>query len=69
MSAAPTMPTQPANFLTVTEAAKELHASPRSIYRAIARGELRAASINGRGDLRIYRPWLMDFMERRAAHV
>jgi len=54
------------DWFTVPEAAMTLRTGRRSIYRAIDRGELRAARINERSDLRIARAWLMDWCERRA---
>jgi hypothetical protein len=39
---------------------------PRTIYAAIRDGKLKAAPINERGDLRIHRSWLLDWLERRA---
>ena len=53
--------------LTVPEVAAEIRGGKRSIYRAINRGELRATKINERGDLRIYRAWVRDWLERRSA--
>jgi len=55
------------NWHTVTGAAKCIKASPRSLYRAIRRGELRAAAvINDRGDMRICDDWLRAWLESRA---
>jgi excisionase family DNA binding protein len=59
-------PETTSDWLTVPEAAATLRTGRRSVYRAIDRGELRAAKINERGDLRIARVWLMDWCERRA---
>jgi excisionase family DNA binding protein len=53
-------------WLTVPEIARELRIGTRSVYRAIHRRELRAAAINERGDLRVSRDWLTDWVERRA---
>jgi len=56
-----------------TAVSRELGCGVRTIYRAIARGELKAARINGRGDLRISRQWLRDWLaalsERREVTV
>jgi len=54
------------DWLTVLEAADILNIGKRSVFRAIKRKELRAARINERGDLRIARAWLIDWLERRA---
>jgi excisionase family DNA binding protein len=53
-------------WLTPREAAQEHNVGPRTIYNAIRRGELRAAPVNQRGDLRIKRAWLDDWLERKA---
>jgi excisionase family DNA binding protein len=55
------------DWFTVHEAAAQIKGGKRSLYRAIVRGDLRAARINERGDLRIARAWLFDWLERRAA--
>jgi excisionase family DNA binding protein len=52
--------------LTVPGVAREIHSSTRSVYRAIKRGKLKAARINDRGDLRIYRSWVEEWMHERA---
>ena len=54
------------DWLTVTMAAKELHSGRRPVYKAIQDGALRAATINGRGDFRIHRRWLADWLEALA---
>jgi excisionase family DNA binding protein len=55
-------------WFTVRQAAFILSCSPRSLYRAVRSGALRAAPINGRGDLRIHRDdigkWLEGAAER-----
>lgn len=53
-------------FHTVRGAAKVVLSGPRTIYEAITKGELRAISINDRGDLRIHDDWLTAWIERRA---
>lgn len=50
---------------TVPEQAERIKASPRSLYRAIRSGELRAAVINGRGDMRICDEWLTEWLTSR----
>jgi len=59
-------PTAHTDWLTVEDAAAQIKASRRSLYRAIRAGELRAAPINGRGDLRTCRAWVSEWMSRRA---
>jgi excisionase family DNA binding protein len=54
-------------WLSVPDIANELDSGERPIYRAIKNNELRAAKINDRGDLRVSRAWLEDWLERRAA--
>jgi excisionase family DNA binding protein len=60
------------DWLTPRQAADVIGASVRSVYRAISRQELRAKSINDRGDYRISRRWLEDWLngqsvDRRAS--
>jgi excisionase family DNA binding protein len=60
------MPEQAAReYYTVPDAADAVEGGPRTIYAAIKRGELAASSINLRGDLRIHRDDLRDWMRRR----
>ena len=54
-------------WLTVGDCARDLKSGKRVVYNAIHHRELRAASINDRGDLRVHRDWLREWMERRAA--
>lgn len=63
--------TEPAitDWLTIPEAAALLRTGKRSLYRAVKRGDLRAAEVNERGDLRIARTWLTDWLERRAVRT
>jgi excisionase family DNA binding protein len=58
-----------AAWLDVPAVAREIRASRRSVYRAIRAGQLRAARINGRGDLRVSREWLDDWMRDRAKAI
>jgi excisionase family DNA binding protein len=53
------------DWMTVPEVATELRIGPRSVYNAISRGELRAARVNERGDLRVARGWLRDYCDQR----
>lgn len=52
------------DWLSPKGAASSVLAGPRSIYRAIASGELRAVMVNGR-DIRIHRDWLAEWMSKR----
>jgi excisionase family DNA binding protein len=58
-----------AEWATVAQAARAVQAGRRTIYNAIRDGSLRAAAVNERGDLRIHRDWLRDWLERRTAVV
>jgi hypothetical protein len=57
----------PNSWYAPREIAKAIKGGPRPVYRAIRTGELRAAKINQRGDLRSLGAWALDWMERRAA--
>jgi excisionase family DNA binding protein len=57
------------DWLTVPDIAGALQSGTRPIYRAIDAGELRAARINERGDLRVSRVWLTEWLEKRAARL
>jgi excisionase family DNA binding protein len=46
--------------------AKTLNVGPRTVYGAIASGELKAAKVNGR-DWRTCTAWIREWLERRAA--
>jgi hypothetical protein len=73
-------PTRNPQWLTCSEVARLVRIDRRMVYKAIAdgrlragrfaikSGDLRAAAINARGDLRIAKVWLLEFMERRAVH-
>ena len=64
------IPAPSGDWFTVQQIGRyELHCGTRSIYHAIARGELRASEINERGDLRVHRSWLLQWLEGRAANV
>ena len=52
----------PRDLLTVADAAALTGLAQRTIYRAIARGELRACRVCSR--LRIPREWFNDWIER-----
>jgi excisionase family DNA binding protein len=56
----------PGDWFTVRQAAVHIQEGPRTIYKAIKADGLKATPVNDRGDLRIHRTWLMDWMESRA---
>lgn len=57
-------------WLTVEEARREVKVGVKLLYRAIKRGELRAARLGGRhGALRIHREWVREWLERCATPV
>jgi excisionase family DNA binding protein len=56
-------------WLTLKQAADTAQCGQRLLRRAIAKGQLRAARIGGRGDIRIHRDWLTDWLERLAEPV
>ena len=53
-------------WLDVFGVAAEIESGPRTVLTAIQRGELRACKINGRGDTRVHRSWMMDWLNARA---
>jgi excisionase family DNA binding protein len=65
------LPTPEASpWLTVEEARREVKVGAKSIYRAIQRGDLRAARLGGRsGSIRIHRSWICDWLERSAQPI
>lgn len=46
--------------------ARSLGVGPRTIYKAIATGALRASKVNGR-DLRVCAEWVREWLERSPA--
>lgn len=67
------MPAQQQNaspWLTVEEARHDVKVGAKLLYRAIQRGDLRAARLGGRsGAIRIHRDWIREWLERAAAPV
>lgn len=61
---APAPPVDP--WLTLQEAAAEVHASDDTLYAAIAAGRLRAARLSTRGAYRIRRSWLDAYLDHAA---
>ena len=51
---------------SVPELAEMWATGPRSVYRAIKAGNLRAARINDRGDLRVLGSWALEYLESLA---
>jgi excisionase family DNA binding protein len=54
---------------TVPQVAAIVQVGTRQVYRAIHRGDLRAAKIGARGDLRIHESWISEWLERLATPV
>lgn len=50
---------------SIGELAAALQTGRRPLYRAVRRGELRAASVNDRGDLRVLGAWALRYLESR----
>ena len=53
----------------VRQRAAELGRGPRTLYRAIQRGELKAAAVNGRKDYIIHDDWVREWLEAKVADV
>lgn len=51
-------------WLTVREAAAHARCGPKSIYRAVRSGQLRAARIGGRRELRFLESWIDEWLLR-----
>lgn len=49
-------------WLTVREAAGRARCGPKTIYRAVRSGRLRAARIGGRRELRFLENWIDDWV-------
>ncbi len=56
-------------WLTPPQCAAEGQHGVKVIYGAVKRGDLRAARIGGRRDLRIHRTWYREWLERSANPV
>lgn len=56
-------------WLTTTEVAQQVKVNVKVIYRAIKRGKLRAAKIDGRGDYRFKPQWVEDWVESCATPI
>jgi excisionase family DNA binding protein len=53
-------------WLTVPEAAMRARCGPKVVYRAARTGQLRAAKIGGRGELRFRAEWVDEWLESTA---
>lgn len=51
-------------WLTVREAAAHARCGPKTIYRAVRSGQLQAARIGGRRELRFLESWIDDWLLR-----
>jgi excisionase family DNA binding protein len=58
-----TMKDLPTEWLTVREAAVYSRCGVKTLYRAVRRGELRAARVGGRRKLVLRRVWLDAYLE------
>jgi excisionase family DNA binding protein len=56
-------------WLTPTQAATYAQIGRRAIYREVRAGRLRAARIGGKGEIRILRAWLDDFLVAQATPI
>jgi excisionase family DNA binding protein len=56
-------------WITVKEAARYARCGTKSIYLAVASGQLRAARLGGRRELRFLRDWLDDWLRATSTPV
>lgn len=56
----------PERTYSIGELALALDTGRRPLYRAVKKGDLRAAAVNDRGDLRILGSWALAFLDGRA---
>ncbi len=56
-------------WLTVKEAAHRAQVGPKTIYRSVQAGRLRAARIGGRRELRLLAAWVDAWLEASATPV
>ena len=56
-------------WLTVREAAARARCGPKTIYREVCAGRLRAARIGGRRELRLLPEWVDDWLLRDSSPV
>jgi excisionase family DNA binding protein len=50
-------------WLTAAQVAEQLQCGIKTVYRAVKRGKLRGAQIDGRGDYRFKQEWVDQFLE------
>lgn len=53
-------------WLNVQDAADRARCGCKCIYRAVARGRLRAVKVDGRGSLRLKVEWIDEWLEQNA---
>lgn len=53
------------DWLKVSDVAQWIRCSRGSVYRAIKNGHLRAAAVNQRGDVRIHRDWVRQWLDEQ----
>ena len=53
-------------WCTAAEVAAMARTSQRRVHQAVRRGELRAATVDARGTLRIHRSWVRQWLEQLA---
>lgn len=63
------MISSPPKWLTVDDAAEYARCGPKTIYAAVRRGQLRAARIGGRRELRFVTEWIDEFLLASATPV
>lgn len=56
-------------WMTVTRAAAYAKTSPKTLYREVAAGRLRAARVGGRRDLRLRAEWIDQWLESTTTPV
>ncbi len=55
----------PREWVTTAEAAAWVGVGPRTVVKAVVAGQLKASTLNDRGDRRYCRAWLLKWLERR----
>jgi excisionase family DNA binding protein len=59
--------TQAMKWLTVEQIAERMQASPRFVYQLVKSGQLKAARLGARGQIRVREDWIDRFLEESAA--
>jgi excisionase family DNA binding protein len=57
---------QALKWLNVDQVASQLQCSPRLVYQIVKKGQLRAARLGGRGQIRVREDWVDRFLEASA---